>query len=131
MNFSQRIALTNSAQGEYKKVLCVCSANCLRSPSAAIVLANPPFNFNTRSAGLDTGLAVVPVTETLIEWADEIVCMDIDHENKLRKMTDKPIIRMDIPDVYNYRDPELMRIIAERYPKIADHIPDAGKKVGP
>lgn len=65
---SVNLALTNAAQGTFKKVLCVCSVNCLRSPTAAWVLSNPPFNFNTRSAGLDTGLAIVPVTETLLEW---------------------------------------------------------------
>ena len=41
----------NPYQGDFKKVLCVCSAGLLRSPTAAWVLSNAPFNFNTREIG--------------------------------------------------------------------------------
>lgn len=43
----------NSAQGRFRKVLCVCSAGVLRSPTAAWVFSNAPFNCNTRSAGTE------------------------------------------------------------------------------
>lgn len=66
----------NEYQGKHKRVLCVCSAGLLRSPTAAWVLSNPPYNFNTRAAGIDVGHALIPVDDVLIEWADEIVCMD-------------------------------------------------------
>ena len=42
---------SNEYQGDYKRVLTVCSANMLRSPTIAHVLSAEPYNFNTRSAG--------------------------------------------------------------------------------
>lgn len=42
---------SNKFQGSYKRVLCVCSAGLLRSPTAALVLSKDPYNFNTRACG--------------------------------------------------------------------------------
>ncbi len=66
----------NPYQGGYKKVLCVCSAGLLRSPTAAVVLAQDPFNYNTRAVGTDKGHAFMPLETVHLTWADEIVCMD-------------------------------------------------------
>ena len=111
-----RLATTkNSYQGSYKKVLCVCSAGCLRSPTAAVVLANPPFNFNTRAAGIHADFAIIPVDEVLLEWADEIVCMDVNQQIELKTRTKKPVINLSIPDRFEYREPELMQLIKSRY----------------
>ena len=107
----------NPYQGKYKKVLCVCSVGCLRSPTTAVVLSHEPFNFNTRSCGLDTEFAIIPIDDVLIEWADEIVCMDQYQQKVLKERTDKPVICLNIGDSYEYRDPELMRRIKERYLK--------------
>lgn len=68
----------NEFQGEYKRVLCVCSAGLLRSPTTAVVLSSEPYNFNTRAAGLVREFALVPVDKVLLFWADEIVCMTAD-----------------------------------------------------
>jgi predicted protein tyrosine phosphatase len=107
---------TNPGQGQFKKVLCVCSAGLLRSPTAAIVLSQPPFNFNTRAVGLYRDWALVPIDNVLIAWADEIVVMEPEHEVTLRGQgVDKPIQCLDIKDSFNYRDPLLMRLIAEKY----------------
>ena len=107
----------NKYQGAHKRVLCVCSAGLLRSPTAAIVLASEPFNFNTRAAGLTPEFALIPVDDVLLEWADEIVCMEMGMALRLTEMVSmtKPVICLDIEDSYSYRDPELMRLIAERY----------------
>ena len=107
----------NPYQGNYKKVLCVCSAGLLRSPTAAMVLSKAPYNFNTRAAGLDSSHALVPVDEVLLHWADEIVCMEPEQSNRLRKMTDKRIICLNISDSYAYRSPELVKKIKAAYPK--------------
>jgi predicted protein tyrosine phosphatase len=110
---------SNRFQGDYKKVLTVCSANMLRSPTMAHVLSADPYNFNTRSAG--TALyALIPVTEELLMWCDEVVCADTEHtmwvRNKMMEwMLDKPIIDLQIPDNYEYRNPELIELIKERY----------------
>lgn len=110
---------SNSFQGDYKRVLTVCSANMLRSPTIAHILSAEPFNFNTRSAGTES-YALIPVTEDLLLWADEIVCADTEHamwiRNKMMEWTiDKPIINLEIPDNYEYRNPKLIDMIKERY----------------
>lgn len=109
----------NPNQGEFKKVLCVCSAGILRSPTAAWVLANPPFNFNTRAAGLHHEWALIPVDDTLIHWAHEIVVMTEDHFDVLHERfvipPEKKVFMLDVPDIYEYRDPELVELITRTY----------------
>ena len=110
---------SNSFQGDYKRVLTVCSANMLRSPTMAHILSAEPYNFNTRSAGTES-YALIPVTEDLLLWADEVVCADTEHALWVRGkmmewMLDKPIIDLNIPDNYEYRNPELIELIKERY----------------
>lgn len=105
----------NRFQGKYKRVLCVCSAGLLRSPTTALVLSQEPYNFNTRSAGLDKEFALIPVDDALLEWAQEIVCMNQEQKNELSNMTDKKIICLDILDSYSYREAELISLIKERY----------------
>lgn len=101
--------------GRFKRVLCVCSAGLLRSPTAAVVLSQEPFNFNTRAAGLTEEFALIPVDEVLIEWADEIVCMETKQQIVLSRLTTKPIICLKIPDDFSYREPELMELIKKNY----------------
>ena len=110
---------SNRFQGDYKRVLTVCSANMLRSPTIAHILSAEPYNFNTRSAGTES-YALIPVTEDLLLWADEIVCADTEHAMWLRNkmmewMIDKPIVNLQIPDHYEYRNPELIEMIKDRY----------------
>lgn len=105
----------NPFQGKYKKVLCCCAAGVLRSPTCSWILSQDPYNHNTRACGMAEGIALIPLTETLIEWADEIVCMDSYQEQKLKGMTEKPVINLQIGDCYEYRDPELVELIKTRY----------------
>ena len=110
---------SNEYQGDYKRVLTVCSANMLRSPTIAHVLSAEPYNFNTRSAGI-AGFALIPVTEELLMWADEVVCADTEHALHIRDklmqyQLDKPIVNLNIPDIYEYRNPKLIELIKERY----------------
>ncbi len=114
---------SNPFQGKYKRVLCVCSAGLLRSPTTALVLSQEPYNFNTRAVGITPDFALIPVEEVLLAWADEIVCMDEWQKDllelRLAKMfrTEKEcrVISLDIPDSYSYRDLGLMELIKERY----------------
>jgi predicted protein tyrosine phosphatase len=83
------------------------------------VLSAEPYNFNTRSAGTQF-YALIPVTEDLLMWADEVVCADTEHalyirDKMIEYMLDKPIIDLKIPDIYEYRNPELIELIKERY----------------
>ncbi len=108
---------SNRYQGEYKRVLCVCSAGLLRSPTAALVLSQEPYNFNTRAAGLDEAFALIPVDRVLLEWADEIVVFETKQAKIIRERLeeDKPIIDLNISDNFSYRDQELIKLIKESY----------------
>lgn len=109
----------NPYQGHYPRVLCVCSAGLLRSPTAAFVLSQEPFNYNTRAAGASAEYALVPVDEALLAWAEMVVFMEHQHWQTVRSdpvlgrrlLEDKTVIVLDIPDKYEYRSPELQELI--------------------
>ena len=122
MSTMNRLANThNQYQGNFRKVLCVCSAGLLRSPSTAFVLSQEPFNFNTRAAGINEEYALIQVDQVLLEWADQIVCMDTNQQLKIINMLAEfkmkkafPVVNLGIPDAFEYRDPELLKIIKEQ-----------------
>lgn len=114
-NTNRRWNAKNPYQGAYKKVLCVCSAGLLRSPTAAFVLANEPFNFNTRACGIDADHALIPLDDVLIEWADEIICMNDRQYVQLTQKTKKRVINLQIDDSFEYRDPILIELIRQHY----------------
>ena len=117
MSLNRIANVGNSFQGTYKKVLCVCSAGLLRSPTAAVVLSQEPFNFNTRTCGLTTEFALIPCDDVLLAWADEIVCMDEYQQQQIEKRTKKLVINLEIGDCFSYRDTELIQMIKENYTK--------------
>ena len=103
---------------KYKRVLTVCSGGCLRSPTAAFVLGQEPYNYNTRSCGIETNFAIVPMDDTLVLWADEIVFMNqwMLHEAKSKyDLEDKKLVVLNIPDRFPYRDPKLVELIKANY----------------
>lgn len=108
----------NPYQGDFKKVLCVCSAGLLRSPTAAWVLSNAPFNFNTRAVGANPEYAMVLLDAVNVCWADEVVVMDNHQKTQVLALLeeygwDKPVHVLDVPDNYGYRDPELVELLTE------------------
>ena len=116
---------SNRHQGNYKRVLCVCTGGLLRSPTAAVVLAKEPFNFNTRSCGLTAEYALTKIDNVLLCWADEIVCMEQEHKWEIEArqkllgfLSKAPIVCLDIPDIYAYRDEKLIALITERYQQL-------------
>lgn len=116
---------TNPHQGPAKKVLCVCSAGLLRSPSTAVVLSQEPYNYNTRAAGIEADYALVPIDEVLIMWADEIVCVEPSVRERLWAKFDDAlvasgakVVTLNIPDNFAYRDPKLMEIIRTQYEEV-------------
>ena len=107
----------NPHQGEFKKVLSVCSAGLLRSPTVAWILSNDPFNFNTRAVGSSSSFALTPIDDVLIEWADAIVFVQRENEAEVSSrfdLTRKELIILDLPDIFPFRDPELVRIATEQ-----------------
>ena len=117
--------VTNPYQGKDKRVLCLCSAGCLRSPSCATILQNK-YGYNTRSAGV-SDYALIPVNTALLKWADEIICVEQDvfdtlmndlnkyEESNGERIELQNIIVLDIPDIYERMNPTLQRIIIEQY----------------
>lgn len=103
---------TNPNQGSAVKVLCLCSAGLLRSPTLSNVLAR--YGYNTRAAGVTREYALIPVDEVLVQWADKIVCVEPDVQDAL--LTDFPgaaykTTHMNIPDQFPYMDPVLVGVI--------------------
>ena len=122
----------NPYQGQDRKVLCVCSAGLLRSPTAARVLQKE-YGYNTRAAGIDGGHALIPVDVVLLHWADEIVVMDENQKFAIHKIQDEmvnknahlglnlhdtPIHNLNVPDMFGYMDERLQKIILERYEEV-------------
>jgi predicted protein tyrosine phosphatase len=106
----------NPNQGSFERVLCVCSAGLLRSPTIAYVLSLN--GFNTRAAGVHD-YALIEVDLVLVDWADIVVFADKHHLDVLpeflkTRLEGKQIFVLDIPDIYQFRDPELMEIITDK-----------------
>ena len=92
----------------------ICSQNKLRSPTAEHVFAKWP-NVETDSAGLNVG-ADVELSPEQIDWADLIFVMEKMQRTKLshkfrRYLNSKKIICLDIPDEYDYMQPELVTLL--------------------
>ena len=91
-----------------------CSQNRLRSPTAEQIFSAWP-DVETDSAGLAWD-ACVPVSPEQIEWADIIFVMEKAHRNKLSAkfeshLNGKRVICLDIPDHYEYMQPELIELL--------------------
>ena len=94
--------------------LFICSQNKLRSPTAEHVFAKWP-NVETDSAGLNVG-ADVELSPEQIDWADIIFVMEKKQRTKLlqkfrKYLNGRRIICLDIPDDYDYMQPELVKLL--------------------
>jgi len=103
-----------------KHVLFVCSQNKLRSPTAEQVFATLD-TIEVASAGLNHD-AEVPLTRELVAWADLIFVMEKTHRNKLSQkfkaeLRDTRVVCLDIPDDYDYMDPDLVRLLQTKVPR--------------
>jgi len=102
---------------EPQRLLFVCSQNRLRSPTAEHVFATHP-GVETLSAGLNVG-ADVTLSEELLRWADVVFVMEKRHREKLSRefrqaLGGTRVICLDIPDIYEYMDPELVALLEKR-----------------
>jgi len=114
----------NHWQGASKKVLTVCSAGLLRSPTAAWILSNSPFNFNTRAVGASSEYALIQLDAVNVFWADEIIVMNesqkLEVEHIQAALTTAvgyrsvPVHVLDVPDNYGFRQPELVEIMTKK-----------------
>ncbi|MEW5704402.1 MAG: phosphotyrosine protein phosphatase [Pseudomonadota bacterium] len=105
------------------KILFVCTANKLRSPTAEAVFAEYP-GLEVRSAGLDPQ-APKPLTAELVAWADRLLVMEQRHRDVVRKrfrqeLDARPVIVLGIPDDYEFMQEELVTLLKERVPQFLD-----------
>jgi predicted protein tyrosine phosphatase len=99
------------------RVLFICSMNRLRSPTAEQIFANYP-GVECDSAGLNND-AHNPVTDDLIKWAELIFVMEKTHRTKLsmrfgKHVGNRRVVCLDIPDNYDFMDPELVEILKRK-----------------
>ena len=110
---NQLYNVNNASQGETKKVLAVCSAGLLRSATLQNMLIKE-YGYNVRNCGTVESYALIPISEALVCWADEIVFVNTENYNHvlsdLTKMGVLPkCFVLDIPDMYAFNDPELVK----------------------
>jgi predicted protein tyrosine phosphatase len=97
-----------------RNILFICSQNKLRSPTAETMFSEKE-GFDVLSAGLNSD-AEIPLTPELVEWAETIFVMQKAQKNKLQKkfrknLNRQRVICLDIPDDYEYMQPELVMIL--------------------
>jgi predicted protein tyrosine phosphatase len=109
----------NVYQGDTKKVLTVCSAGLLRSATLQNFLIKE-YGYNVRNCGTSEDYALIPISQALCKWADEIVFVSQKNYEAVRQdlielqVTHKCYI-LDIPDIYKFNDPELVKLCREQY----------------
>lgn len=103
-----------------RNILFICTQNRLRGPTAEQVFADWP-GVETASAGLGND-AEVPVSPELLAWADTVFVMEKVHRTRLsakfkRHLNGKRVICLDIPDDYEYMDPDLVELLKQKVPR--------------
>jgi predicted protein tyrosine phosphatase len=96
------------------RVLFICSQNRLRSPTAERIFSARA-GLEVASAGIAPD-AAHPVSGQALEWADLIFVMENWHQSELSRrfgpqISNKRVVCLDIPDVYMYMDPDLVRLL--------------------
>ena len=110
--------ICNPFQGKEKKVLTVCSAGLLRSATLQNMLIKE-YGYNVRNCGTED-YALIPISEALVKWADEIVFVNLENFNRVRfdleeyGLIEKTIV-LDIPDIYEFNNPKLVEICKSQY----------------
>ena len=97
-----------------KRALFICTQNRLRSPTAEQVFASWP-DVESDSAGLGND-AEVPLSTEQLDWANIIFVMEKTHRSRLGQkfrahLHGKRVICLDIPDNYEYMQPELVKLL--------------------
>ena len=102
-------------------ILFVCNQNKYRSPTAETLFKNVE-GWKVKSAGLfcdpEDGK---PLTKRLLNWADTIYVMENRQKDEIHKrwsdMTWKHIVVLDIPDRFEYMQPELVKLLKSKFPR--------------
>lgn len=119
--FETNAPYSNPYQGSSDRWLFVCSAGLLRSPTGAALAVQK--GINARSCGSNFNYALIPCSANLINWADKIVFVNAEnlwqlednflgHQFLLNQIEQKKIV-LNIPDNFEYMDPELVKLYEE------------------
>jgi predicted protein tyrosine phosphatase len=114
--FNTTAPYNNYNQGSDARWLFVCSAGLLRSPTGAALAIRK--GLNARSCGSAVDYALIPISANLIMWAQKIVFVSEEnyheslelfkeHQMLHHLLTTRSLV-LNIPDVYNYNDPDLV-----------------------
>jgi len=114
--FNTTAPYNNYHQGSTPRWLFVCSAGLLRSPTGAALAIRK--GVNARSCGSAVDYALIPISANLIMWAHKIVFVsEENYHEALELFKDHQMLShlivvrslvLDIPDVYNFNDPDLI-----------------------
>ena len=99
------------------KLLFICSRNRWRSRTAEEIFQGTP-GWSVRSAGTSEQ-ARIRVSEKLLLWSDVVFVMEKRHAEILRERfpdaaADREIVCLQIPDDYEFMDPELVALLQAR-----------------
>lgn len=99
------------------KILFICNQNQNRSKTAEELFKD---KFQTKSAGLFNS---TPVKNSQLAWADLVVVMEDEQRSELARRfpeeyLKKQILSLDIPDVYQYNQPQLVKKLNSKMNKI-------------
>ncbi len=105
-----------------KNILVVCSHNKWRSPTAETIYRSDP-RVTVKSAGLSKNSPHF-LTQKDLAWADLLLYMENDHLDRIKAIYPQVklprSINLDIPDTYEYMDPELVQILTDKIEAILD-----------
>jgi predicted protein tyrosine phosphatase len=114
----------NSFQGGDTKVLCVCSAGLLRSPTMVKVLLQRFKGMNPRAVGTSSDFALIPLDLAHLMWAEVILCADDSHKMFVESametgnLSGREVHSLKIPDDFSYGDPVLEDMIEAKVAEI-------------
>lgn len=99
------------------KVLFVCNQNENRSKTAEKIFQK---KFETKSAGLFNDN---PISEEDMSWADKVIVMEEFQRSELaerfpKQYMKKQILSLNIPDIYQFDQPELVNILNSKISEI-------------
>jgi predicted protein tyrosine phosphatase len=95
-------------------ILFICSRNKWRSATAEAIYKSRQ-DISVRSAGTEPS-ARIRINTKLIQWADLIFAMEKEHKQRIieqfsNDVRQKKILVLNIPDEYQFMDPELIDLI--------------------
>lgn len=107
------------------RVLFICRQNRKRSATAERIFDKDP-SLQVRSAGTHAD-ALVRVNPRMLDWADIVFTMDTAQRGELSRLFPThpalaKIVCLDIPDHYEFLDPELVALLRERTKSHLDRV---------